>query len=802
VIGSRLPALAVGFTLGVALAGAAGPLHAAPLPWLALAAGCGLAALRPGARAAAWALACALAVGALARALAPPPASLVPAALAAEVGDRRFDRIVGVVRGPVDDTPGARRFALALDGHAAPVVEIAARGRPAVLPGDRLAVRGPLHWPRGYWVPGADDPARRLAARGAALSMSAVELEVVGRAPSWWRAAVSAQRAIVAAIAARGGDPAGVAIVRAMVAGDRGALEPRVTERFRDAGISHVLSVSGLHLAATALLVFAAVRRAWASVPALALRWDASRVAALVALPAAVAFTAVSGAQPSTVRALVVVAVALLGAALGRRPRLADSLGVAAILILTVSPASLYDPSLQLSFAATAALAWLSGARRLRWPLHGAVVSLWISLALAPLTVVWFGTVPVAAAVANALAIPVAELIVLPLGLAGASLTAVWEQGGGWLLDLAIAAAAALDRWAGWLARLAPPLALPAPDAFEALAWAAVVAGGLWLARRPSRRGAALLAGGAVALAASIGWQSAVAPRLRGELVVSFLDVGQGDAAVVELPGGETWLIDAGGLPFAADPERLALPGERALLPYLRERRIDRIELVVLSHPHPDHYAGLAALADELEIDEVWAAAPHPERPEPLPYRRLMARLAARGAQITVPPLGVARSAGGARLEVLAPRYDGGRARADPVSSANDNSLVVRLGFAGRHVLFTGDLEAEGEDLLVAAATGLSAEVVKVPHHGSATSSSARLIAAVSATWAVISCGPANRFGFPDRDVVERWRRSGARVVRTDSDGSIRVAVAADGAVSVERYSPARGWRPAERAPP
>jgi len=331
---------------------------------------------------------------------------------------------------------------------------------------------------------------------------------------------------------------------------------------------------------------------------------------------------------------------------------------------------------------------------------------------------------------------------------------------------------------------------VPPPNSLEIAAFAVVVGGIVvgarigWRARAPRWA----IAGGAVALALSWLVTSQLAPRWRDDLVVTFLDVGQGDAAVIEAPGGEVWLVDAGGMPFVMDgpdrARRAQLPGELSVLAFLDERRIRHIDLVVLSHPHRGQILGLRAVAPHVSIERVWVAAPHAEVPSSLEYRQLLAGLAAIGTEIIHPPLGMAHRAGGATLEVLAPRYRDS-ASVDPVMSANDNSLVVRATFGGRRVLFAGDLEEEAEAVLTAVVSDLAADVVKVPHHGSRTSSTERFVAATRPRWAVVSCGLANRFRFPAPEVVARWRRVGARVLRTDRHGAVTVRIARDGAIEV-----------------
>jgi competence protein ComEC len=173
-------------------------------------------------------------------------------------------------------------------------------------------------------------------------------------------------------------------------------------------------------------------------------------------------------------------------------------------------------------------------------------------------------------------------------------------------------------------------------------------------------------------------------------------------------------------------------------------------------------------------------------------FAQVAGALAARGTRLVHPPPSTLRE-GGVELTVWGPRYQPTATASverapDPVRSVNDNSLVVTIRYAGRTLLFAGDLEAEGEEQLVTAGIG-AVDVVKVAHHGSPTSSSPPFVAATHPELAVISCGVANAFGFPSSEVVARWRAAGAHVERTDLAGAITVTVPADGALLVARFS-------------
>lgn len=835
----RLPWLALAFGAGIWLAQGIGAPVPAMVMWgaalvLTLSVPVGPPALRL------------LLVAALAGALRTATARVVtdgtpalPPGVTAD--DRVVDRLHGVVVGPVNDGAERRQLVLVVDRASSPEpgaaldrdldserdAEPGARilvtvqpDAPPVLPGDLVIVEGYLRTPRGYRVPGAADMRRMVAGRGAVLTLWAQHLEVAGDAWSPWRWPARVQRRAAARMAARGGDADGNAAARAMVLGHRGALHRDLTQRFRDAGVAHVLAVSGLHLAVVALLAFAVVRRAWAGMtalmPALGMRLAPAQAAALVAAPVAMAFTAITGARVSTMRALLVVLIMLAGAAMARRARVIDALGAAALVLLMLQPATLFDPSFQLSFAATATLALALGGKRARagtWPgrLARAVwdlgrASLWTTLATAPFAALAFGQVATGGLVTNLVVVPLTELVIVPVGLLGVIVAEPWAAGGGLLIDVAVAAAGLVAALAGVVARVAPVLALPPPSGWElagaALLWAAAVAG----VRRfwPARQVAVVAVAGAAIIAVSWLAGAWLGPAWREDVRITFLDVGQGDAAVVELPGGGVWMIDGGGLPFVAraseldEAERRRLaeaPGARAVVPFLAARRIGRIDVVVLSHPHPDHYEGLRAVARAVDIGALWVARPPGSRARSprdrgvSAYRALLDELAARGTRIVHPALDQPLVHGGARLTALAPRYLDGTAAADPISSINDNSLVVRVAFAGRGVLFSGDLEHEGEQMLVQRyGSALRADLVKVPHHGSKTSSTEPFVRATAPAWAVISCGVANRFDFPAADVVSRWHAAGARVLRTDRSGAVTAVIAPDGTMRVETF--------------
>ncbi|HEY7725494.1 MAG TPA: DNA internalization-related competence protein ComEC/Rec2, partial [Anaeromyxobacteraceae bacterium] len=553
------------------------------------------------------------------------------------------------------------------------------------------------------------------------------------------------------------------ALVAAMGSGDRSALDPPTTEAFARSGLAHILSVSGLHLAVVALGSYRLLRALLLRLDAVAARLDPRRLAAAAALPVAALYALATGADVPVVRSAVVAALLLAAALLDREPDALSALAAGLLLVLASDPGALHDVSLQLSFASVAGLAVLTGPIRAALPLRpgrsragraceaalgAAAAGLAATLATAPLVAFHFRRLSLLAPAANLLGVPV-----------GSALTVVAAAAA-----LAAAAAPPLALPLLWVARPLASLLLAVNDLFAAPAWAAIGlaspgplglgAAYLGLGAAAVLRGRRRLAGAllfAVSLWAPGAAREAAAAR-RGLLEVTFLSVGQGDAAVLRLPDGAAALVDGGG-----DPRGRRDPGARDLLPFLRDAGVARPWLAVLTHPHPDHALGLATALRAAPPGSFLGNGRTGDG-------EVAAALA--GLPLERWPRGASLERAGVRLLALGPPPDAGH------WSENDASLVLRVEHGRVAFLLLGDVEAEGERALLARAAPLAADVVKVAHHGSRTSSAPALVAAAGARWAVISVGR-NPWGLPAPEVVERWASAGATVLRTD-EGAIR----------------------------
>lgn len=556
-------------------------------------------------------------------------------------------------------------------------------------------------------------------------------------------------------------------IARALLLGEGSAVETALNEAIRSAGVSHVLAVSGMHVTLLVGALVALVRWLWLYTR-WASAWEATRVSAALGVALAPLIAALCGGSPSAVRAAWTSTLMYLVVALGARP---SPLAVSALVVAAhavADPDDALHPGFVLSVLATAALLTQRAAGQ------GVLGALresgraWI--ATAPFLLLCFGQTSLVALLANVALLPLGTALVplaaVHLGIAGLGLDGLLPSGG--LFELASAAFLEASRRC---AARDPGLTVPPLTSVQAIALWAVAAACMFPLRRRTR--AMLLAGAVVGAGVS---ELALRSDLGDDaLRVTMLDVGQGDAVLIETGAGSTMLIDAGGS-VGGGPD----PGAAAVVPALWARRVTRLDVVVLSHPHPDHYGGLAAVLDAVAVGELWDTGQAEAEADPAlgqgAVAMLLEKARQRGVRVRRPDALCDRAhrLGPAALRVLAPCP-----AFDVTRGPNDNSFVLRLVHGAHSFLFTGDAEREAEASLVARGGALRSDVLKVAHHGSRSSSTAALLGAVAPHVALVSAGRGNRFGHPHDEVLARLSAAVPRVRRTDLSGSI--ALRSDG---------------------
>lgn len=610
---------------------------------------------------------------------------------------------------------------------------------PDIGPGDCLRLKVKLKPPHGSANPGAFDYEawlwrEHIDATGYVKQARDCEL---APARAWL------DRARAAAVARIGhvlGDLPMRGIVEALTLGVRDRISDAQWTVLRATGTSHLVAISGLHIAMIATLLYFAAR--WLTVR-LGRNLPVVAIAATTAGLGAFSYALLAGFALPTQRALVMVLAGLFAVASMRQIAPSRVLALAAIVVVVWSPAAVIAPGFWLSFGAVAWLVYLGhmvqhGRWRLFMGLQCGLVA-----GLMPVTLWFFAQASVVAPIVNALLIPAAAVVVPALLLCV-------------ILTLAVAPLGAPLLWAatkalGWawlvLERIAQtPLvsierALPDVLALGLALLAVVVIAmprglpGRWLA-------------GVLILPAAIGWHSTGSQIDPGGYRLTVLDVGQGLASVVRTRH-HTLIFDAGPAyrtGFNA--------GDAFVVPYLRHLGRTTIDTMVISHGDNDHIGGAQAIDESLRVLlRIGAGGPHPCR------------------------AGQSWRWDGVEFRFVYPDDD----EAAAATASNERSCVLRIAGPGGVTLLTGDIETSAEQALLARAPqALSADVLVVAHHGSASSSSPAFVAGVAPAYALISSGWRNRWGFPDAAVVHRLRRVGATLANTATDGALMVAMTAD----------------------
>ncbi|MCD0278036.1 DNA internalization-related competence protein ComEC/Rec2 [Xanthomonas melonis] len=627
--------------------------------------------------------------------------------------------------------------------------------------GPRAALRAGSSWqlplklraPRGLRNPGGFDAerqalAQRLAATGAVRDPVAARQLAAPRGVDAWRDRMSLR------IAAQVPGPS-APYLRALALGDTRGLDDAAWATLRATGLSHLIAISGFHVGLVAAFFALLVTALWRWQPGLGTTMPRLHAAAIAAAIGAMAYAVLAGLALPTVRTVLMIAVVAAARVLRRRATTAQILALALLAVLGWDPLSVLVAGFWLSFAGVAWLVWCLP------PDDRAVVRGFVSaqavatVGLLPLTVSLFGQASLIGPLANLVAIPWWTCVVVPLCLLGTALEALYLGAGtwawrlaGWCFELT---------WPGfvWLGRT--PAALWWVPESTAIALLAALLGAFWLLLPRGTPGKML----AIMLWLPLLWPDRELPA-EGEADLHVFDVGQGLAVLVRTQR-HALLLDTG--PAVRDGFDA---GERVVLPALHALGVRGLDALILSHADADHAGGYAAVRAGMPVATTAAPA---------------------GAPVDVATrcqAGQQWEWDGVHFSLLhpSPRFPYLR---------NQSSCVLRVATRHGSALLPGDIDELVEHrLLRDASAGVRADLVVVPHHGSADGSHPAFIAATGARLALVSAGYGNRFGHPRAQVVRRWRESGAEVLNTADSGALRVWLGADGLQVRER----RRWQP------
>jgi len=584
------------------------------------------------------------------------------------------------------------------------------------------------------------------------------------------------------------------AILTALVLGSRDEIAPALKNAFDRAGVSHVLAISGLHIGIVAAFAFFCFKRLLMLWPAVLHRGWSRKIAALLAVLPVLIYGLLAGLSPSTQRATIMVSVFLLSFLIERDHDLPNTLAAAALIILIIYPPALFAISFQLSFMAVLSIIiglsstwhWQAGFQhnRLMAPvLSFMMVSLFAILGTTPLIMHYFNQAAFLGLFTNLFVIPIVGFFAVPLTLFSVlvvfplypPLAALGLKAAGLGIELALAVIYPVGQW--------PYSAVKTitPSVVELICIYILLFGLLCLLGRakgikfswPALKQPISL----IVIAAFIGLSADIVfwwhDRFwKNDFSATIVDVGQGSAALLELPGGHRMLVDGGGFTTNAVFD----VGKNVVAPLLWDRKIGTIDTVVLSHPDADHLNGLIYILNHFHVDQVisthqtadssgYAAFEQAIRKnhiKHLPFDQIPRRF-----QIN-----------GVTFDILHPLPAAHSGRRHLSNTNNDHSIVLKASYNGRALLLPGDIMKAAEKALISETeNNLQADVLIAPHHGSKTSSTKSFLDAVDPIAVIVSAGIQNRFDLPAPSVIRRYRNKGCRILRTSQNGAVEITM-------------------------
>jgi len=546
------------------------------------------------------------------------------------------------------------------------------------------------------------------------------------------------------------------AVLEALLLGERARMEPSVTRSLQKAGIYHLFAISGAHIAIISFFLFSLFK----------LLRISNRFSYLLVMAFLLFYALLVEGRPSVMRAIIMTMAFLLGKLIWRNVSLINTISISAFILLLFNPFALFNVGFQLTFAATFSIIFFFP--RIikffpRLPLRISeimVLSITAQLGVLPFVASSFNRVTFSSVILNYAALPLVGLIMacgyifLPLSFASSFLARLLAEGIKFFINLLIDCSHIFDRLAFMSYRIPTPHLLTIIGYFLFLYL-------LLIPLKIKRQKLVFLLCFLAFLAVLISYPF---PSTSKNLKVTFIDVGQGDSILVEFPGRKKMLIDGGGLPGGTFDI-----GKSVVSPFLWNKGIKKIDYLVLTHAHPDHLNGLKAISRNFKIGEYWEAFSPSEIEPYAEFRKLLSS--------SVPCKRMFRGDSHqekmVRIEVLHPE------RGEPQVSTihNDHSLVLRLSYEQTSILLTGDIETDAERKILENSLEIQSMVLKSPHHGSRSSSSKAFLDRVYPYIVVISVGAGNRYGFPNQEVLDRYKKIGAKVYRTDFHGAVEISL-------------------------
>lgn len=658
-------------------------------------------------------------------------------------------------------------------------------------PGDRLTFIAPLRRLKSFRNPGCFDYERHMLYEGviASCNVKSESLNVVEPQRNYLIDRVNRFRK-QAGILIDEAVPDEAPVMKALITGDTSDISPSRRDAFNRTGAGHLIAISGLNIGIMAAFSYLISRFIFSYFPLVLKRGILARCASFAAIPPVIMYGLISGLEPSALRAVIMAVVILSAGVLSRENDIFNSVAASAFIILALSPGSLFSISFILSYMAVIFLvisAPLTDSLKAKedaglfqksasWIYVSLSVSFFATIGTSPFVIHFFGLFSPVGILANLVLVPLFGIISVAPGL-----IAVFSLLFSNSLFFLFIRIAAIPVKIGtsiivWLSEFKySAFSCISPDGIEVAFLYTIFFSAIFLARSMlaneknifsfSKASVWVLCLSITALFADAAISTSKR-FFRKDMEISIIDVGHGNSALIELPGGKTMLVDGGGFQSKGSFDT----GRDVVAPFLRRKKILKIDYMVMTHPDTDHMKGLIYIAKEFSPEELWKGYDVKDEPE---YITLMDIVAEKGMKIreldqNKEPIVI----GDAFFDILNPL---GKEAGVTLNSTNDASLVLRMNFCGKSVLFTGDISQKTEKRMSSVfPEKLRAAVLIVPHHGSNGSGSEVLLDAVRPEVAIISTG---RKGLPGNDLLQRLEQRNINFWRTDINGCISILI-------------------------
>ena len=564
--------------------------------------------------------------------------------------------------------------------------------------------------------------------------------------------------------------------IRGLILGERDQLDPQIEEAYAAFGMTHVLSISGLHITIFVSLGFFLLK-------GLGLSREKASLILIILLPCYVILT---GAEPPVVRAGIMTELILIAVILHQWKDVLSFLSLAGMLQLGWDPYLLFTASFQLTFVITAALIVgvpplvKKGSGMIHWMKQTLVVTLVAQFASFPIVIHFFYEFTFFSWLANLLFVPFLSLLVLPGSILALGVSYFSLDVGSLIAQFTIRVLEWIHLGMKWLAPLYYPVPSWRPPSLIGIFLYSGAVFYLWFSMIQERRHRLFHLFVSLCLFVGVLCWLAFPQKIENETRVTFLDVGQGDCIVIETGQGKTIIIDGGGTPTVArekweirrDPFEV---GKNIVVPFLKYRGIRQIDTLVMTHGDADHIGGLKAVISRFPVKQVIRNALPPQSKL---ESELMTQLTQRKIPIYIASVGmVIPLEHGLSWQFLHPSTEPVVGRED---STNNESVVLLFTLYGHRLLLTGDIEQATEELLLNRWHLPKVDILKVAHHGSKTSTQESWLHQIDPKEAVISVGRRNRYGHPSQLVIRRLQKHHVRIWRTDQHGAITIVFTPD----------------------